>query len=94
MSYYFKMQLFVKDKSVTNDSNMYIFFLCSVEGKGEEFINVPLGRDYPSDETLKKLKKVYQLLTRPWMKMDMIVESVEATGKQPVFFIVDTELNI
>jgi hypothetical protein len=93
MAYYFKMQLFVKDKSVA-DSNMYILFLCTVEGKGAEFINVDLGRDYPSDETIKKLKKIYQMITRPWMKMDLIVESAEAAGKQPVFFVVDTELNI
>ena len=94
MSYYFKMQLFVKDKSVTNDSNMYILFLCTVEGKGKEFINLDLGRDYPSDEDIKKLKKIYQMITRPWVKMDLIVEAAEAAGKQPVFFVVDTELNI
>lgn len=94
MAYYFKMQLFVKDKSVATDSNMYIIFLCTVEGKGKEFINLDLGRDYPSDEVIKKLKKIYQLITRPWLKMDLIVEVAEAAGKQPVFFVVDTELNI
>lgn len=94
MSYYFKMQLFVKDKSVAKDSNMYTLFLCSVEGKGQEFINIDLGKDYPTEETFKKLKKIYKMITRPWLEMDLVVEAVEVTGNQPVCFIVDTELSI
>jgi len=94
MSFYYKLQLFVKDKSVTKDSNMYILFLCSVEGKGKEFINLSLGREYPSEEDFKKLKKIYKTLTRSWQEIDLVVESVEASGNQPVCFIVDTELNI
>ena len=94
MKYYYKMQLFVKDKSDPKDGNLYIFFLCTVEGKGEEFINVDLGRDAPSDESLKKLKRIYKMLTKPCQELDLLVEPVQAAGKQPVFFIVDTKLTI
>ena len=93
MAYYLKMQFFVKDKSGAKDSNMYTLFLCTVEGKGKEFIKLNLGKEYPSEEEYKNLKKVYKMLTRAWVEMDLVVESVEASGKQPVVFIVDTELN-
>jgi len=94
MSYYYKMQLFVKDKSVKDDNNLYILFLCSFEGKGKEFINVDLGKKKPAEEDLKKLKKIYKILTKPNQEVDLNVEAVQVAGKQPVFFVVDTELTI
>ena len=93
MSFYYKLQLFVKDKSVKNDSNLYILFLCTVEGKGKEFINVDLGHEQPTEETLKKLKRVYKTLTKPGKEFDFVVEAAKAE-KQPVFFVVNTELTI
>lgn len=94
MSYYHKLQLFVKDKSVKTDSNLYILFLCSVEGKGKELIPLPHGREQPTEEYFKQLNKIYKLLTRSWIELDLMVEVVEAADKQPVFFVVDTELSI
>jgi hypothetical protein len=89
-----KMQFFVKDKSATKDNSMYTLFLCSVEGKGKEFIKLDLGNEAPSEEVYKELKRVYKFLTRPGLELDLLVEPAEGTGKQPVIFIVDTELNI
>ena len=92
MAFYYKLQLFVKDKSVKNDNNLYILFLCTVEGKGKEFINVDLKHE-PTEEDLKKLKRVYKKLTKPGQELDLNVEAVKA-DKQPVFFVVNTELTI
>jgi hypothetical protein len=94
MEYYYKMQLFVNDKSVPNDSNLYILFFCTVEGKCAEFIDLKLGRNQPTDEQLKELKKIYKTLTQPWVELDLMVEVVEVAGKQPVYFLVDTALTI
>lgn len=92
--YYYKMQLYVKDKSVMDDTNMYIVFLCTVDGKGADFIDIGLKRDRVADTHYKDLKKIYKKLTRPWNKLDLIVEAVEVAGGQTVYFIVDTELKI
>lgn len=94
MSYFYKMQLFVMDKSVPNDSNLYIIFLCSIENRGAEFINVDFGREEPSEEKIMELKRIHKKLTRPWMEVDLLVEAVEVEGKQPIFFVVDTALTI
>lgn len=94
MEYYFKMQLFVNDKSVHNDSNLYILFFCTVEGKCSEFINLKLGRDLPTEEHFKELKRIYKTLTQAWVELDLMVEVVEVSGKQPVYFLVDTALTI
>ena len=94
MEYYYKMQLFIKDRSATTDSNLYIVFLCTMEGKGEEFFGTKLGTEVPTDQTLKELKRLYKTLTRPWTAIDFMVEAVEVASKQPVFFLVDTALTI
>ena len=94
MEYYYKMQLFVKDKSVATDSNLYILFFCTIEGKCAEFIDVKLGREQPTEQHLKELKKIYKTLTQPWVALDLMVEVVEVAGKQPVYFLVDTALTI
>ncbi len=94
MEYYYKLQLFVKDRSVTSDNNLYIIFLCTLEGKGAEFFGVKLDQEGPTEAVLKELKRVYKTLTRPWAVMDFMVEAVEVASKQPVFFLVDTALTI
>ncbi len=94
MEYYFKLQLFVKDRSVTSDNNLYIVFVCTIEGRGAEFINMKLLQEGPTPEVLRELKRIYKTLTRPWTVMDFIVEVVEVASKQPVFFLVDTALTI
>ena len=92
--YIYKMQLYVKDKSVLTDSNMYIVFLCTIDGKGSEFINIGLKKEKPTEMHYKALKKIYAAMTRPWNTLDLIVEAVEVAGGQSVFFIVDTQLKI
>lgn len=88
------MQLFVKDQSVLSDSNLYIVFLCSIEGRGKEFLKMKLGREKPDEKHYKELKRIYKMLTRPWVTLDLMVEAVQVAGGQPIFFIVDTELTI
>ena len=94
MEFYYKMQLFVQDKSVKNDTSMYIVFLCTLEGRGADFIKLDLGHEYPTEKTLGELKRIYKTLTNPFVTLDMMVESVEVASKQPVFFAVDTTLTI
>ncbi len=92
MNYYFKLQMFVKDCTAPEDKSLYMVFLCTLEGKGKEFIDLDLGREQPTEEHYKKLKQIHKLLTRSWVEVDMMVESIQVAGAQPVFFLVDTEL--
>jgi hypothetical protein len=94
MEYYYKMQLFVHDKSVKNDTNMYTIFFCTQSGKGTDFIKLDLGKEYPSDKILLELKKIYKTLINPWVVLDLMVEGVEVASKQPAFFVVDTTLTL
>ncbi len=92
--YYLKLQLFVKDRSVDSDNNLYMVFLCTVDGKGKEFIKVPTGRKEPDQDYWKGLKRIYRMLTRPWATLDCLVEAVDTPGGQPIFFLADTELDL
>jgi len=92
--YYYKMQLYVKDKSVMDDTNMYIVFLCTIDGKGSEFIDIGLNKDKVTEEHYKTLKNIYKKMTRPWNVLDLVVEAVEVAGGQIVYFVVDTVLKI
>ena len=93
-TYYMKLQLFVKDKSVANDNNLYIIFLCTVDNRGNDFIKAPVGRKKPDAEYLKGLKRTYKMLTRPWTILDCTIEAVNTVGGQPIFFLVNTKLNL
>lgn len=94
MNYYYKMQLFVKDATAPEDKSLYMIFICTLEGKGKEFLDLDLGRDQPTEDHYKRLKRVYKMLTRSWVELDLMVESIQVAGAQPVFFLVDTELKI
>ena len=82
----------MKDLSA-EDNNIYTLFLCTVDGKGKEFINVPLGKE-DDKERVNALKKIYKTLMKPWVNLDLIVEKVQTSEGQPLYFIVDTKLNI
>lgn len=92
--YYIKLQLFVKDKSVKTDTNMYMIFLCTVDNRGKEFIKAPVGRKKPDETYLKRLKRIYKMLTRPWTVLDCTIEAVNTREGQPIFFLVNTELDL
>lgn len=94
MEYYYKFQMFVKDQTNQSDSNLYIVFLCSVEGRGKEFLKIDLGKEKPEESHYKELKKIYKSITKPNVTLDLMVEAVQVSGSQPVFFVVDTELTI
>ena len=93
MEYFYKMQLYVQDKSV-KDTSMYILFVSTMEDKCPDFIKLDLGREYPSEKAVTELKRIYKTLTNPFVTLDMMVELQEVAGKQPVFFVVDTALTI
>ena len=80
----------MKDVSA-EDNNIYTLFLCTIDGKGKEFISVPAGDD---KDTVSELKKVYKVLMKPWVNLDLIVEKVPTSEGQPLYFIVDTKLTI
>jgi hypothetical protein len=92
LEYYFKLQLFVKDNSSNADNNLYMIFLCTVDGKGKEFIKLPEVK--PEEEYFNKLKKIYKILIKPWSILDCIVEVIHTDNGQPIFFLVDTCLDL
>ncbi len=67
-------------------------FLCTIDGKGKGFMDLHLGRKKPREDDYKELKRVYKMLTRPWVVVEMILEGVRVAGGQPVYFLVDTVL--
>ncbi len=87
-SHYFKLQLFCRDQVNTEDSNLYMLFLCTVDGVGSEFI--PHGKN----ANPKELKHVYSQLTNCWSQLDLIVVGVYADKGASVFYITDTKLTI
>jgi hypothetical protein len=87
---YYKLQLFVKDVSA-EDNNIYTLFLCTVDGKGKEFISIPPAHDA---DTINELKGIYKTLMKPWVNLDLIVEKVATSEGQPIYFIVDIKLTI
>eukprot|EP00826_Nyctotherus_ovalis_P038281 TRINITY_DN3579_c0_g1_i8.p1 TRINITY_DN3579_c0_g1~~TRINITY_DN3579_c0_g1_i8.p1 ORF type:complete len:465 (+),score=99.23 TRINITY_DN3579_c0_g1_i8:125-1519(+) len=94
VEYYLKLQLFVKDVSVSTDNNLYTIFVCTADGKGKEFIKVPQGNKKPDQEYFKKLKKIYKTLIKPWSILDCIVERINAEDGQSLFFLVNTCLDL
>jgi hypothetical protein len=94
VEYYLKLQLFVKDATVTTDNNLYMFFLCTVDGKGKEFIELPKGNKAPDDDFLKKLRKIYKTLIKPWSILDCVVEHVDTENGQQIFFLTNPCLDL
>jgi hypothetical protein len=88
--YIYKMHLFVKDEGSVDDSNVYKIFLLTHKGKGNKFLPVK-----PSnlEETTTKLEKIYRLLLKDKVNLDLIVERVE-TKSDTIFQIVSTRLDI
>lgn len=87
MQMYYKLQLFAKDFSNAEDRDVYPLYLCTIDGKGKDFLPVPCKANSFG------LKRLCKLLTRPWFHLDVIVEAV-ISGENVLLFIVDTKLNI
>jgi len=94
VEYYLKLQLFVKDATVTTDNNLYMFFLCTIDGKGKEFIELPKGDKGPDEEYLMKLRRIYKTLIKPWSILDCVVEHVDTENGEPIFFLTNTRLDL
>lgn len=94
VTHYYKLQLFSKDAAVPEDHNIYTLYLCTVDGKGKEFLPAPSGKGKKGEKEPKELKKIYKVLTKPWVTLDVILEGVPVTGGTPIFFIVDTKLTL
>lgn len=93
VTHYYKLQLFTKDATTPEDPNIYTLYLCTIDGKGEEFLPPPPSAKGKKEEP-KELKKIYKMLTKPWVTLDLTLEGVPVSGGTPVFFIVDTKLNL
>jgi len=79
MEYFYKMQLYVQDKTA-KDTSMYIVFVSTMEDKCPDFIKLDLGHEYPSDKALTELKRIYKTLTNPFVTLDMMVEVHDVAG--------------
>lgn len=85
---YYKIQLFTKDATSPEDHDIYPVYLCTIDGKGKDFLPDP---DLSS--TQQELKRIYKTIIKPWYALDLALEPVITDGK-PVFFIVDTRLKL
>ena len=88
--WYLKLRLIVKDCLIREDNNLYTIYLCTIDGKGKEFIT--FESEQWNDNYLKKLKTVYKQLLRPWTVLDCILEELKTDLAQSVFFLVNTSL--
>jgi hypothetical protein len=93
LQYCWNMQLFVKDETAREDTNLYTILLNTAEGKGQEFFSLDLGRKAPTDSTYAELKRIYKMLTRSWADLDLILECTEVSG-QLILRVVKTALTI
>jgi len=93
LKYFYKMQLYVQDKN-SKDTSMYILMASTLDDKSPNFINLSLGHEYPKEKALNELKRIYKVITNEYVSLNVVVEVQEIARKQPVFFIVDTELTI
>ena len=94
MECYYEFQMFVKDLANPSDSNLYILFLRSLQGRGKEFLKINLGRELPEESHYMELKNIYKSITRREVSLDLMVEAVQVVGGQILFFVVDTERTI
>lgn len=85
---YYRLQLFAKDAVNSEDHNVYPLYLCTIDGRGNEFLPDP-----DDSSTPKELKKIYKTITKPWFILDLALEPVVTEGKS-VFFIVETKLTL
>ena len=96
VTHYYKVQLFGKDATAPEDPNIYTLYLCTIDGKGKEFLPTPpaaKGKKVEKEPS-KELKRIYKVLTQPWTTLNVALEGVAVAGGSPVFFIVDTKLNL
>eukprot|EP00831_Metopus_contortus_P032032 TRINITY_DN25979_c0_g1_i2.p1 TRINITY_DN25979_c0_g1~~TRINITY_DN25979_c0_g1_i2.p1 ORF type:complete len:143 (+),score=27.18 TRINITY_DN25979_c0_g1_i2:317-745(+) len=94
MEYYYKIQLFVKDQVNLKDTNLYVIFLCTLQGNGKEFFKKNLGTTRPTEKDIRELKVISKKMTRPHSFLDAVVVETAGPQKHPIFFLVDTELTI
>ncbi len=92
MEYYLKMQLFAKDVNTKGDT-INVIFLCTLDNRGTEFLELPTGKKEPSKEYIKYLKKACKKITTPGTVLECAVEALEDEGKKSfLLFIVGTTL--
>eukprot|EP00826_Nyctotherus_ovalis_P003595 TRINITY_DN10737_c0_g2_i16.p1 TRINITY_DN10737_c0_g2~~TRINITY_DN10737_c0_g2_i16.p1 ORF type:complete len:222 (+),score=18.04 TRINITY_DN10737_c0_g2_i16:207-872(+) len=90
--WYLKLRLLVKDSSNKSDNNLYTIYLCTIDGRGSEFIK--FGSNKWEDAYLKQFKKVCKQLVRPWVVLDCMIEELKTNLGQSVFFLVNTSLTL
>lgn len=85
---YYKLQFFTKDAFKPNDANTYILYMCTIDGKGKEFLPNP-----ELASTIEELKNIREKLMRPWFVLDFAIVPIKNKANL-VFFIVNTKLKI
>lgn len=86
--HYLKLQLFCKDNSDEENYNIYILYLCSIDGLGKEFIDHERKFKPEDFETLRRM------IERPDTVLHLLVKAVKTTETQVMYFIMKTALNI
>ena len=90
-NWYLKADFFVQDFLCKTDKNLYQVYYCTVDGKGKELIRTPDNE--LNEEYIRKLKRIYKMLVKPWVVLDCIVEEIKPQ-EGSLFFIVNTRLII
>ena len=91
--YCWQLRLFVKDETDPKDTNIYILFLNTIQGKGKEFFSFDLGRKAPTEAFYAELKRTYKMLLRSWAYLDLMVEGTEV-ARQVMLSVVDSVLTL
>ena len=86
----YKIMFMVRD---TSSPCFYLLYLCTATGKGAEFMDIGLEEgEAPAVVHREKMKYMHKLVTRPWVVLDLIVETLPTIGETPIPLIVSTKL--
>jgi len=88
----YQVQLFVKDKELRDDPEIYRILLWTHDGKGEDFFGEKPVNCYRSEYLYKKLEAIYKKLTQYNVYLDCIVERM-GRGTNTFIQINDTIIN-
>jgi hypothetical protein len=92
--YFFKFQAYAKDSSVLYNDTVYTLSLCTITGKGNEFIDIGLQREKPTKKHYTSLKKIYKTITRPWNALRIGIEAIDIGMNKKIYLITNTKLKI
>jgi len=92
--YFFKFQAFAKDSSISNDDSMFTLNLCTVTGKGSEFIDIGLNREQPNKIHYKCLKRICKAIKKAWNVLKLGIEAIDIGMNERIYFITGSKLKL